>query len=50
MHAFSTKLCCNVQVPLARGVAEVLLHLLQEAVLTAAALPRGAAQARSVER
>ena len=39
-----------MQVPLARGVAEVLFHPLREAVLTAAALPRGAAQARSAER
>ena len=39
-----------VQVPLARGVAELLLHPLPEAVLMVAALPRGAAQARSGER
>ena len=39
-----------VQVPLARGVAELLLHPLQEAVPTAAALPRGAVQARSADR
>lgn len=39
-----------VQVPPARGVVEVLLHPLQEAVLTTAALPRGAAQARSAKR